>query len=60
MRCALQSKGISTTLYQVMLLDYSDLHSFNYWQSCDRLPLDANGCTEVRDDVIQFLDLHLK
>ena len=60
MRCALQSKGISRSLYQVMLLSYSDLHSFNYWQSCDQLPLDANGCTEVRDDVIQFLDSHLK
>jgi hypothetical protein len=58
--CTLESKGISRSLYQVMLLSSSDLNSFNYWQSCDRLPLDANGCTEVRDDVFQFLDSHLK
>jgi hypothetical protein len=58
MLCALESKGISRSLYQVMLLSYSDLHSFNYWQSCDQLPLDVNGCSEVRDDVIQFLDSH--
>ena len=42
MLCALESKGISRSLYQVMLLSYSDLHSFNYWQSCDQLPLDVN------------------
>ncbi len=57
MLCALESKSISTNLYQVIELPYSDLHSFHNWQSCDDFSV---PCTLVRDDVIAFLDSHLK
>lgn len=59
MLCAIQSKGISSSLYQYMVIYHSNLHSFHYWQSCDELPYTVN-CTEVRDDVIAFLDSYLK
>ncbi len=57
MLCSLESEGVSTDLYQVIELAYSDLHSFHNWQSCDDFHV---PCTLVRDDVISFLDSYLK
>jgi acetyl esterase/lipase len=60
MMCSLESKGILTDLYKVLVIWYSDLHSFSYWQSCDQLPFGGGPCTEVRQDVIAYLDAYLK
>jgi dipeptidyl aminopeptidase/acylaminoacyl peptidase len=59
MLCAIESKGIDTSSYKYLVLWNSNLHSFSYWQSCDGLPY-RGSCTEVRDDIIAFLDSYLK
>jgi acetyl esterase/lipase len=57
MLCTLESEGINPGLYKVVELPYSDMHSFHYWGSCDDF---STPCTTVSQDVINYLDLHLK
>lgn len=57
MLCALESNGIDSNLYQIIELPYNDLHSFHYWGTCDDFSI---PCTTVSEDVITFLDAHLK
>jgi acetyl esterase/lipase len=59
MICAIEAKGVDPSLYEYLVIWHSALHSFAYWDSCDELPFTVD-CTLVQDDVVAFLDAHLK
>ena len=59
MVCALESVGISQTLYQTMTISDSSEHSSSYWSSYDGQRC-LGPCKDVAADVIAFLDAHLK
>ena len=58
--CALKTAGVAESDYKTMTLSRSNEHSFNYWESWDRQPCPGGGCKTVGEDVIAFLDTHLK
>jgi acetyl esterase/lipase len=55
LRCALASKSIDTTKYKITIIPGMG-HSFGYWDHKDGV----GSNTRVHDDVIAFLDVHLK
>ena len=58
MQCALQSQNVSTSLYKIMTIP-GDAHSFGYWAAPDSAPVTVLTPLD-KDDVISFLDAHLK
>lgn len=60
MICALRSITYPASSYKVMNIPNSDEHSFQYWDSWDGIPCSPQHCLKVSDDVVAFLDAHLK
>ena len=48
---------LSFTDYQTLTIPNTDAHSFQYWNYPDTVPATTR---EVKDDVVAFLDAHLK
>ena len=59
MICAFRSIGVSDSAYKTLTIMNSDEHSFGYWDSPDKLPSTVQTPL-IKDDVIAFLDAHLK
>ncbi len=57
MICALQTAGVPDTAYQTLTIPSSVEHEFAYWDSWDGV---SDPPKNVSDDVIAFLDAHLK
>jgi hypothetical protein len=61
MICALNTAGVPGSDYQTMTLMGSGQHAFGYWNDWDEVPCSVESpCTDVSQDVIAFLDAHLK
>jgi hypothetical protein len=57
MICVFESLGF--TDFQTHTIANSDAHSFQYWDSPDTYPV-TTDTPLIKDDVIAFLDAHLK
>jgi hypothetical protein len=61
MLCALESKGVSTSLYTIMTVPSDTAHAFAHWRDWDGIPpVGSDPSRTVSADVIAFLDSHLK
>ena len=58
---ALESKGVSTSLYTIMTVPSDTAHAFAHWRDWDGIPpVGSDPSRTVSADVIAFLDSHLK
>jgi hypothetical protein len=52
---------VPDSAYQTLTIPDSDEHAFEYWDSWDGIPpVGSEHTRTIRDDVIAFLDAHLK
>ncbi len=59
--CALQSKGVSSSLYQTLIIPDNHHHAFQYWHDWDGvMPVGDAPTLTIASHVIDFFDTHLK
>jgi len=61
LRCALQNRGVSASLYQTLIIPGNHHHAFQYWHDWDGvMPVGDAPTLSIATHVINFFDTYLK